>query len=656
MKFSFNFRPSAEEVGQAAAVEEESKAATTLNYWCRKFGDPELDEIVEDHRAWVESRGEAGRKADLIGANFEGVDLMGAELPGANLLRANLKGADLLLADLRGACLIEAELSGANLVGTNLRGASLAGANLVNATGLVARQLAGASLFGAELPESIYPFEGLAKITAVSRILRVLLIAMTIVCALVWLVVARTKDVQLLRNSPAVGNAMPTIAFYLIAPLLLAGAYIGFHFFLQRLWDALGELPAVFPDGRRIAEYVPASVIALAPARLDELDADRAALRFLQRMISKLIAYWMIPATLVLLWARYLTEQDLRGSLLQIFFILLAAAMGGFLPGNASSIFVPARRASDGKRFMESWQSGRFTALALGACFLLLMLSVGAILGAPHGNGRVPGWSPTNFRRWSADIFWVARYDPFPDITSGAVSAAPAGWSGRDEDLKQVRGARLPYASLRYAQGSGAFFTNARMQSADLRGAYLSQADFRGANLRQANFDSAVLDRADLAGADLTYSSLAGAILVSARLDGANMYEASLTNAQMSRASFEKADLRDADLDNAEMNQTDLRFAYLGSAKLVGAKLENAQFNGTFLDTADLRGADLRGAVLQGAILSGAQFNGSNLDGADFRGALAISATQICSAASHHDTQMDATLEQQVTALCGSAH
>ncbi|MHB8484687.1 MAG: pentapeptide repeat-containing protein [Candidatus Acidiferrales bacterium] len=656
MKFSFNFGPSAEAAEKAAAVEEESKAATALDYWCRKFGDPELDEIVEDHRAWVESRGEAGRKADLIGANFEGVDLMGAELPGANLLRANLKGADLLLADLRGACLIEADLSEANLVSTNLRGASLAGANLANATGLVARQLAGASLFGAELPESIYPFEGLAKITAVSRILRILLAAMTIVCAFVWLIVARTKDVQLLRNSPAVGDAMPTLAFYLIAPLLLAGAYIGFHFFLQRLWDALSELPAVFPDGRRIAEYVPASVIALAPARLDELDADRASLLFLQRMISKLMAYWMIPATLVLLWARYLTEQDLRGSLLQIFFILLAAAMSGFLPGNASSIFAPARGPSDAKQFTAPWESGRFTALTLGGCLLLLMLSVGAILGAPHGNGRAPGWSSTNFRRWSADIFWLVGYNPFPDITSAVLSTAPAGWSGKDEDLKLVKGARLPYVSLRYAQGSGAFFANARMQSADLRGAYLSQTDFRGANLRHANFNSAVLDRADLASADLTYTSFAGAILAGARLDGANMYDANLTNAQLSRASFEKADLRDADLNNAEMNQADLRGAYLGSARLAGARLENAQLNGTFLDAADLRGADLRSAVLQGAILSGAQFNGANLDGTDFRGALAISAAQICSSASHHETQMDATLEQQVTALCGGAH
>ncbi|MGH9710724.1 MAG: pentapeptide repeat-containing protein [Candidatus Acidiferrales bacterium] len=655
MRFSFNFGPSAEEVEKAAVSEEESKAATTLNYWCRKFGDPELDEIVEDHRAWVESRGEGGRKADLIGANFEGVDLMGAELPGANLLRANLKGADLLLADLRGACLIEADLSEANLVSTNLRGASLAGANLATATGLVARQLAGASLFGAELPESIYPFEGLVKIGAVSRILRVLLAAMAIICALVWLIVARTKDVQLLRNSPAVGNAMPTLAFYLIAPLLLAGTYIGFHFFLQRLWDALSELPAVFPDGRRIAEYVPASVIALAPQRLDELDAERASLRFLQRVISKLMAYWMIPATLVLLWARYLTEQDLRGSLLQIFFILLAGGMSGFLPGNASSIFAPVRRdSSEAKQFAAPWQSGRFTALALGACLLLLVLSIGAILGAPHGNGRAPGLSPSNFRRWTADIFWLVGYDPFPDVMDARISVVPAGWSGKDEDVKLVRGARLSYASLRYAQGARAFFVNARMQNADLSGAYLSQADFRGANLRKANFDSAVLDRADLAGADLTYVSLAGAILVNVRLDGANMYGAKLTDAQLLRASLEKADLREAALDDAEMNQADFRGAYLGSAKLAGAKLEDAQLNGAFLDGADLRGADLRSAVLQGAILSGAQFNGANLDGADFRGALAVSAAQICSAASHKAIQIDVSLQPQVVTLCGN--
>jgi len=657
VKFSFKFGPSAEEAEKAAAVEEEAKAAATLNYWCRKFGDPELDEIVEDHRAWVESRGVTGKKADLIGANFEGVDLMGAELPGANLLRANLKGADLLLADLRGASLIEADLSEANLVSTNLRGACLAGANLAGATGLVARQLAGASLFGAELPESIYPFEGLAKAARVSKILRVLLAAMTILCALAWFVVARTKDAELLKNSPAVGTAMPMLAFYLIAPLLLAGAYIGFHFFLQRLWDALGELPAVFPDGRRLAECVPASIIALAPERLDELDAERASRRFLQRVISKLLAYWLIPATLVLLWARYLTEQDLRGSLLQIFFILLAAAMSGFLPGNASSIFAPVRRnLSETKNFAAPWRSGRFTMLTLGACLVLLALSVGAILGAPHGSGRAARLSASNFRRWTADIFWVAGYDPFPDLTGVRISSSPAGWSGKDDDVRLVKGAQLPYASLRYAQAYGAFFVNARMQNADLRGAYLAQVDFRGANLQRVNLDAAILDRAALNGADLTYASLNGANLSGAKLDGANMYGAKLMHAQGPRASLEKADLRGANLDNAEMNQADFRGAYLGSANLAGAKFEDAQFDTAFLDAADFRGTDLGGAVFQGAILSDAKFGGANLDGTDLRGALGVTAAQVCSTASHRTIQMDASLEQQVIALCGESH
>jgi len=662
MKFSFHFGPSAEEAQKAAVAEEEEKAAATLNYWCRKFGDPELDEIVEDHRAWVESRGAAGKKADLIGANFEGADLMGAELPGANLLRANFKGADLLLADLRGASLIEADLSEANLVSTNLRGACLAGANLATATGLVARQLAGGSLFGADLPESMYPFEGLAKTAVVSKILRVLLAALTILCTLAWWIVARTKDAALLKNSPAVslpivGHALPMDAFYLIGPMLLAGAYIGFHFFLQRLWDALGELPAVFPDGRRLAEYVPASIIALAPQRLGEIDSEPRTPAVLQHAISKLLAYWIIPATLVLLWARYLTAQDLRGSLLQIFFILLAAAMSGLLPGNTSSIFAPAHRnPSEKKSFAVRWQNGRFTALTLGACFVLLAFSVGAILGAPRDRSRAPNLSASDVRRWTADIFWLVGYDPFPDLTDAQISTAPAGWDGKDEDIALVKGARLPYASLRYAEAYRAFFVNAHMQDADLRGAYLSQADFRGAYLRRANLDSAVLDGAALNGADLTYASLNGAILAGARLDGANMYDAKLMQARLVRASLEKADLRGANLDRAEMNQADFRGAYLGAAKFTGARLESAQLNGAFLDGADLRGADLRGAIFQGTILSGAEFSGANLDDADLRGALEVTAAQVCSAASHHGIQMDASLTQQMAAQCGDSH
>ncbi|MFZ0213663.1 MAG: pentapeptide repeat-containing protein [Candidatus Acidiferrales bacterium] len=661
MKFNFHFGPSAEELEKAAAAEQETKAAATLTYWCRKFGDPELDEIVEDHRAWVESHGESGRKADLAGANFEGADLMGAPLQGANLMRANFKGADLLLADLRGACLIEADLSEANLVSTNLRGASLLGANLATATGLVARQLAGASLFGASVPESLYPFEGLTKTATVSKVLQTLMAAMTAMCAAVWFVVAATKDAQLLKNSPFVpipliGDAMPMLAFYLIGPMLLAAIYIGFHFYLQRLWDALGELPAVFPDGRRLAECVPATMIALAPARLAELHSERSALRFVQRLISSILAYWMVPATLILIWARYLTEQDWRGSLLQIFFILAAAAMSGFLPGKANSIFGPARQdARDAMAAPGPWQTNRLTAIALSACFLLVLLSLGAILGAPHDIGRSPDLKRSDFRRWTADIFWSFGYDPFPNLTEAQVSSAPQGWTGKDEDLKLVKGARLDNASLRYAQAYGAFFANARMRGADLKAAYLVEADFRGANLTNGNLAGANLSRADLRGADLMYASLENAILAGARLDAANFYGAQMTGAQFVRASLRKVDLRGAVLQQAEMNQADLQGAYLGSAKLESAELDGAQLSEAFLDGADLRDASLRGAIFQGAILSGADFHGANLDNADLRGALAVTAAQVCSAASRKSALFDAPLQQQVANLCGDS-
>jgi len=656
MKLRFPFGASAEEIEKLPEAEQEKKADATLKYWCRKFGDPELDELVEDHRAWVESRGQFGRKADLANANFEGADLMGAELQGANLLRANLQRADLLLADLRGACLIEADFTEANLVSTNLRGASLVGANLSTASGLVARQLAGASLFGAALPESLYPFEGVAKAAMVSNVLQILVGAMTVMCLFLGAAVAATTDAQLVKNAPApiplAGNVMPTLAFYLIGPMLLAGVYIAFHFYLQRLWEALGELPAIFPDGRRLTEFVPFSMVALAPQGLCDADSRRTYFAFLQRLLSRLLAYWMVPATLVMVWARYLVEQDWRGSLLQIFFILAAWAMSGFLPGNEANLFASRARGREPKTARDSWLAGRFTALAAAGCLLLVLMTLGAILGAPHSVGRDASLPPGNFRRWSAHVFWLVGYDPFPRVNGQRISDAPAGWSGASSDLKAVKGAELRGASLRYAEGERTFFVRAALQGADLSGGNFSEADFRSANLTSAALKGTDLSRANFQGSDLTYAVLTGASGVDAEFDAANLYSAVLADVRLERANLSKADLRGAYMENAELNQADFTGAYMGSAKLPGASLENAHFTSAFLDGADLRNADLRGATFAGAILSGADLSGANLDSADLRGALSVTARQICSAKSYSGAQMDDALRQQVSATC----
>lgn len=653
LRFPFGHGENRAEAGEARASD------STLKYWCRKFGDPELDEIIEDHRAWLESSGKSGRKADLAHANFEGADLMGAELGGANLLRANLQRADLLLADLRGACLIEADLSEANLVSTNLRGASLLGANLSTATGLVARQLAGASLFGAALPESVYPFEGVGKAAIVSNILQIMLGAMAVMCLFFWAAVAATTDVQLVKNSPApipfASNVMPTLAFYLVAPMVLAGMYIAFHFYLQRLWSALDELPAVFPDGRRLSECVPASMIAMAPRWLREPEAQGKPATF-QRLLSNLLGYWMVPATLALIWVRYLTEQDWRGSLLQIFFILAAAAMSGFLPGSDSNLFAPSSTRREQKTNpWESWHTGRLAVIAASGCLILVLLSLGVIMGAPHPLNRAPRLSRRDFRRWSATVFWLAGYDPFPNLTNARISDSPGRQATQDE-LQSVSGVQLRNASLRYAEASGAFFAKSAMQDSDLAGANLSGADFRNAILTSANLMDTDLSRGDFEGADLTYAVLSGAVGADADFVNANFYNARLVDARLNRAKLRKADLRGAVLDGSELNQADLRGAYMGGAKLSGALLVGARLNEAFLDGVELHNADMREAAFAGAILSGADLSGANLDGADLRGALDVRAKQICSARSHTGILMDDNLREQVDATCGGVN
>lgn len=109
--------------------------------------------VLNEHAAWLQSRGAKGSRASL-----EGADLHGQSLHKANLASAGLRGADLsdadcryavfTSADLRRADLSSADLTGANLSVSNLRGAKLRLARLSEAS------LRGADLAGADLTDA----------------------------------------------------------------------------------------------------------------------------------------------------------------------------------------------------------------------------------------------------------------------------------------------------------------------------------------------------------------------------------------------------------------------------------------------------------------------------------------------------------------------
>ena len=257
-----------------------------------------------------------------------------------------------------------------------------------------------------------------------------------------------------------------------------------------------------------------------------------------------------MPATLLLFWARYLTRQEIHGTLLQTLLVVIATGIAAYA---STKVGRPQERWTVEKKWMQQVVA-KIKAInpisvagALGA--VLLLLSAGTIAGVPHDRTRAPQYGAANIRRWAANAFWWLAYDPYADLTEASISRRPASWNGADEEVASVDGLRTNNAKFRYAQAYGAFLANSHLWQSDFQGAFLSEADLRGADLGQSNMRFAVMDhaqmnhanldrsnldgadlrRADLRDANLSYCSLVDAILVDARLDGASFYTARLT-------------------------------------------------------------------------------------------------------------------------------
>ena len=70
-----------------------------------------LNYILDQHKLWLESNGNKGKKANLAYVNLTNANLSGTNLTGADLYCANLSYADLTNAYLSGTNLTEANLT-----------------------------------------------------------------------------------------------------------------------------------------------------------------------------------------------------------------------------------------------------------------------------------------------------------------------------------------------------------------------------------------------------------------------------------------------------------------------------------------------------------------------------------------------------------------
>jgi len=640
----------------------------------------DLEIVLEQHRDWVRSNGQTGRQADLSRLNLEGADLTDTNLRNALLNETVLKGADLLLTDLQGASLLQANLQGANLLGARLRDANLQGANLEGATGLLAAELAGTNLTFAKLPTEVATAEDLKYISRRGRHAKWLISALLLLNALACCRIVTVSDAQILRNVSllpffVLRSGLPLTQFFLLSPLVIGALFLWLHVYLQRFWEATAALPAIFENGRRLDQSLPWLVSWPARNYFQWLRERRSALAGVEKAICVVLLYWVTPATMTLFWARYLTLEDLRGTILHAVLIAAATAAAIHFPRSAARAFhnddsesssrsvarpaadLPQTAAAsadamlaealatpvlpagltagsdpqprgnaqgDSEKKSRSRRISRRIRIPISAGFglILCLLSIGAIGGAPHGGNPAQGIGAGSPRTWAADALWLVGYVPYAQVNEAEISRKPAGWTGSEGEIPHVQGANLNGFRLRYVQAYSAFLVKARMRQADLSYAYLSEADLRQANLRQASLRSAMLDQAKLNGATMQSADLEKANLIRAELGKADLSFASLAGALLQDAKLDGAVLYGADLRNASLERASFEQADLRQAELEGANLKMSDLREAYLSTAKMAGARLEGSQLGSAILMGADLRRADLSNSNIQGAV----------------------------------
>jgi len=484
-----------------------------------------------------------------------------ASLPVADLSGQKLSGADLSGANLRGANLRGSDLQQAKLLNTTLRDTDLQDADLKGATGLLAGQLGGTNVCGAKLPDEIKIFDGLKNIEEISKHTGNLFFSLLLACVYSWLTIATTTDALLLTNSassplPIVGAAVPIVAFYLAAPLFLLGLYIYLHLNLQRLWEGLAELPAIFPDGRPLDKKAyPWLLNGLVCAYLPRLRKYRPPLSHVQVGISVFIAWWLGPLTILLFWARYLRRHDWPATILLV--VLLTASIGTAImlySLAAATLRGENRKLRTLKEALKDRRSYKRCAVILGVGIVFYLFSFGAINGiradfaSPNPDSPLTAnLKATDPRLWAPRVFLWLGYNPFAELREVDVSIRPPNWTGqKEEEIALVKRARLRGKNLRYADAYRAFLVGADLNGTNLQGAYLFQTNLRGADLMWADLQEAFLSEADLQGANLQKTNLRAT-----DLSGANLKQARMEGAVLKETSLEGTDLRGANLTDA---------------------------------------------------------------------------------------------------------
>ena len=465
----------------------------------------------------------------------------------------------------------------------------------------------------------------------ISRNARTIMFSMLLACVYTWLTIATTTDPLLLTNSissplPIIRTEIPIAGFFWVAPLILLSFYLYFHIYLQRLWETLADLPAVFPDGSRLDKRAyPWLLNGLVTSHFKRLQTFRPQFSRLQTGLSVLLGWWTVPITLFALWIRYLPRHDWLGTTLHVMLSITAIGAGIlFYRAARATLRRETKPSLSWKQYLVDARGFRRGAFVLVMSVILFGFSFGAIHGIPYNTDHAADISAIDLRLWVPRLMEGLGNSSFVDFIEENLSTKPANWvekQGNQSNLGLIKGARLKNANLDYARARSAFLLKGDLRKASLFGADLGNADLCLANLQ---------------GANLNYAILTGAQLAGVKLKGTSLKDVTLANYDFYSANFKGISLKDADFSQAKLNKTkmrgisgkvdlagaDLQQANIGYSKLAQANFREANLNRTSLVEVDLRNANLVRANLSGVSFGNwVKIDGANLEGADLRGA-----------------------------------